>query len=169
MGTNTNNLHHQSSNRIQGKRHIKHSPNLTPFNETQNASNFLIKSSTPYISAIKQITKKLNKFSKSKNSHTVNKFQNEQYKTIKYITVKGMGKTIEKVASIGIHFQKDYKVDVLTRSITVLDEFAPIESNQEPKNEGSSHNDDEEDEEEDTIYEKRTVSSIEIRIWIKRD
>ena len=49
---------------------------------------------------------KLNKFSKSKNSHTINKFQNEQYKTIKYITVKGMGKTIEKVASIGTHFQK---------------------------------------------------------------
>ena len=39
-----------------------------------------------------------------------------------------MGKTIEKVASIGTHFQKDYKVDVLTGSTTVLDEFAPIES-----------------------------------------
>lgn len=167
MGTNNKTVTNKSNKRIQGKRHIKHSPNLAPFNETQNASNFLIKSSTPYVSAIKQITKKLNKFSKSKNSHTINKFQNEQYKTIKYITVKGMGKTIEKVASIGTHFQKDYKVDVLTGSTTVLDEFAPIESNQEPDNENKS--DDDDDGDDKTIYKKRTVSSIEIRIWIKRD
>lgn len=146
--------------RIQGK-HIKHSANLKPFTETQSSSIFLIKSKTPYISSLKKITKILDKFNKTKNNNK--KYQNEQFKNVKYITIRGMNKTIEKVLNLGIHFQdKNYKVDILTDSVEVLDEFIPTTS---------TTNDDEEDDEEDDderIYKKRMVSSIEVRIWIKR-
>ncbi|EMG48468.1 POP7 Ribonucleases P/MRP protein subunit POP7 [Candida maltosa Xu316] len=142
--------------RIEGK-HIKHSSNLKPFTETENKSIFLIKSSTPYISALKQITKLLNNFTKSKN---VKKFQNESFKNVKYVTVKGMSKTIEKTLNLAIHFQdKNYKVDILTGSVKVLDEFVPTKNVPE----------EEEDEDDDRIYQKRMVSSIEVRIWIRRD
>ncbi|CAK9441049.1 uncharacterized protein LODBEIA_P49180 [Lodderomyces beijingensis] len=138
--------------RIQGK-HIKHSPNVKLQTETQFASAFYVKSSTPYISAIKKITKQLNKFSKTTG---VKKYNNDQYKKIQYITVKGMGRTIERTLKIAMRFQDlDYRVDILTGSVQVLDEF---------EIDACAKDGDEERE-----YRKRMVSSIEARIWLKRE
>ncbi|KAG7665150.1 uncharacterized protein J8A68_001206 [[Candida] subhashii] len=142
--------------RLQAK-HLKHSPNLIPQTETQKASTFLVKSRTPYVSALKTITKQLEKFEKTSN---IKKFQNLQYKRVKYITVKGMGKSIEKTLSILLNFQERYKVDILTGSVEVLDEF------EMEKKEGEDVDDDEEGEK---VYKKRMVSSVEGRIWLKRD
>lgn len=109
------------------------------------------------MSAIKTITKQLEKFEKTSN---VKKFQNLQYKRVKYITVKGMGKSIEKTLGILLNFQERYKVDVLTGSVEVLDEF-----DMEEKNSAG----DEEMVDDEKVYKKRMVSSIEGRIWLKRD
>lgn len=107
--------------RINGK-HIKHSPQTKPLTETQFNSTFHVKSSTPFISAVKRINKQLAKFTKLQG--TQRKFQNDQYKRVKYITVKGMGKTIEKTLKLAMHFQQlGYKVDIITGSVQVLDEF----------------------------------------------
>lgn len=63
----------------------------------------------------------------------------------KVFIVKGMGKSIPKVLSIGVYFQlKNYRVEVFTGSVKVLDEF--------------------EKEDDDSILSKRTVSSVEVRI-----
>lgn len=154
--------------RIQGK-HIKHSANLKPLTETQASSTFLIKSRTPYISSLKKITKTLDKFNKTKSN--VKKYQNEQFKNVKYITVKGMNKTIEKVLSLALHFQdENYKVDILTGSVEVLDEFILPDATSNDNSEGEEEEDDDDDDDENNerIYKKRMVSSIEARIWIKR-
>ena len=154
--------------RIQGK-HIKHSANLKPLTETQASSTFLIKSRTPYISSLKKITKTLDKFNKTKSN--VKKYQNEQFKNVKYITVKGMNKTIEKVLSLALHFQdKNYKVDILTGSVEVLDEFILPDATTNDNSDGGDEDDDSDadDEDNERIYKKRMVSSIEARIWIKR-
>ncbi|KAI5965559.1 uncharacterized protein KGF55_000921 [Candida pseudojiufengensis] len=165
-------------------KHIKHSPNINIQSETQFNSTFLVKSSTPYVSALKKIDKILTKFNKSKNQHqnsnssSNKKFQNENYKKLKYITVKGMGKTIEKTLKIAMNFkfELNYKVDIITGSIQVLDEF---EKKSEPmsieeKNAiafsiANEDDDKDNDDEPEREYQKRMVSYVEARIWLKRE
>lgn len=97
----------------------------------------------------------LDKFNKSITSNR--KFQGGEYKKVKYITVKGMGKTIETTLGLANKFQNEfnYKVDVLTGTVEVLDEFIPHESN--------------DIESDEPIFQKRNVSYIELRIWLKRE
>ncbi|CUM54548.1 uncharacterized protein AC631_02255 [Debaryomyces fabryi] len=149
---------HVIPKRINGK-HIKHSPNTLPLLKIEHETTFLVKSSTPYISAMKRIQKILAKFDKSVLPNK--KYQNVDYKKVKYVTVKGMGKAIENTLSIALKFQDElnYKVDILTGSVEVLDEF------QLASNDGDSDN----DYNDDKIYKKRMVSYIEARIWLKRE
>ena len=149
---------HINPKRING-RHIKHSPNTQPLLKIENETTFLVKSSTPYISALKRIQKLLAKFDKSVLPNK--KYQNLEYKKVKYITVKGMGKAIENTLSIALKFQDElnYRVDVLTGSVEVLDEF------QTQTNDDDSDN----DYNDDNVFKKRMVSYIETRIWLKRD
>ncbi|KAG5418770.1 hypothetical protein I9W82_003488 [Candida metapsilosis] len=155
-------------NRIQGK-HIKHSPQTKRLTETQFNSTFLVKSSTPFISAIKRINKQLAKFTKQQAGGGTGqrKFQNEQYKKVKYLTAKGMGKSIEKTLKLAMHFQSQgYKVDILTGSVQVLDEFEKkvvVHSDGDDDYEGVDREDLE------TEYKKRMVSSVEARIWLQRE
>lgn len=144
--------------RING-RHIKHSPNTVPLLKIENETTFLVKSSTPYISALKRIQKILAKFDKSVLPNK--KYQNVDYKKVKYITVKGMGKAIENTLSIALKFQDElnYKVDILTGSIEVLDEFLIGPNGDDSDNEYNDEN----------IFKKRMVSYIETRIWLKRE
>ena len=69
-----------------------------------------------------------------------------------------MGKAIEKTLSLGTHFQSNYPVEVLTGSVEVLDEFRVNEAS-----------DSEDEDEEKTLYQKRMVSYVELRIRIRRD
>lgn len=144
--------------RVNGK-HIKHSPNTLPILKLEHETTFLVKSSTPYISALKRIQKILAKFDKSVLPNR--KYQNVEYKKVKYVTVKGMGKAIENTLSIALKFQdeRNYKVDILTGSVEVLDEF------QVASNDDDSDN----DYNDDKIFKKRMVSYIEARIWLKRE
>lgn len=143
--------------RIAGK-HIKHSPNTQIRLKIENETTFLVKSTTPYISALKRIQKILAKFDKSVLPNK--KYQNMEYKKVNYITVKGMGKAIENTLSIALKFQDElnYKVDILTGSVDVLDEFNV-----------NAGDDSDNDYNDDTIFKKRMVSYVESRIWLKRE
>lgn len=128
--------------------HIKHSPNVQHKLQTERETTFLVKSHTPYISAVKKIDKILTKYS----GKTINvKYQHGQYKKVRFVSVKGMGKAIEKTLSIGLKYQLDgdYKVDVFTGSIEVLDEILPT------------------DEDEESVYKRRMVSFVEVKLWIR--
>lgn len=143
--------------RIAGK-HTKHSPNTQIRLKIENETTFLVKSTTPYISALKRIQKILAKFDKSVLPNK--KYQNMEYKKVNYITVKGMGKAIENTLSIALKFQDElnYKVDILTGSVDVLDEFNV-----------NAGDDSDNDYNDDTIFKKRMVSYVESRIWLKRE
>lgn len=132
------------------KRLIKHSPNTQIVGVVQRETTFLVKLRTPFVSAIKQITKILQKFDKLRLNHR--KYNNGEYKRVRYITVKGAGRAIEKAIAVGAKFaEMDYKVDYLTGSVEVLDEFKGDDSD------------------DDSEFAKRMVSYIEARIWLKRD
>ncbi|CAK7911282.1 ribonucleases P/MRP protein subunit Pop7p [[Candida] anglica] len=142
---------------------IKHSTNTQPQSQIERETIFLVKSSTPFVSALKRITKILNKFNKL--SRTNKRFQNGDYKKVKYITIKGMGRAMEKTLSLGLKFQEElqYKTEILTKSIEVLDEY---KMNKDENGNSESESD---DEDKETLFQKRMVSCIEVRVWIKRE
>lgn len=146
--------------RYNGK-HIKHSPNYQVVLNIQRETTFLVKSSSPFISALKRINKMLEKFSKASGSRNA-KFRGGDYQKVKYITVKGMGKSIEKTLSLGLKFQKEfmYKVDIVTGGVEVLDEFKVKEEDED---------DALDDDDRKSVFKNRMVSFVECRIWIKRD
>jgi len=124
--------------RVQGK-HIRHDPSKK-FKFSDLETTIHIKSSTPYISAIKRCQKLLGNLPKKQPK-------------AQYITIMGMGAAIEKTMSIGVFFQKEQglKVDMLTKSVEVLDEF------------------DDENLDNDTIYRKRKISAVELHIQKDND
>ncbi|CUM62834.1 uncharacterized protein PRCAT00000392001 [Priceomyces carsonii] len=143
------------SRRIKG-RQIKHAP-LVPIKlVVEHETQILIKTSTPYVAALKRIRKALDKFDKTSTSNK--KYCNGEYKKVKYISVKGMGRAIEKTLSIGLNFQDElgYRIDILTGSVEVLDEFEVDDENGE-------------EEYEESVYKKRMVSFVEVRIFLKRN
>lgn len=146
--------------RINGK-HVRHSANINSQLVIEKETTFFVKSSTPFVSGLKRINKMLNKFNKTITRHT-NKYQGGEYKKVKYITVKGMGKSIENTLGIANKLQNDlhYKVDILTGTVEVLDEFEPFEEQDHHKHKNSI---------DDITFQKRKVSTIELRIWLKRE
>lgn len=82
-----------------------------------------------------------------------------------YVVVLGMGKAVDKVLSLGCYFEQQMgkKIDVLTKSIDVVDE---ILANDQEANEDNEEDDEEPEREIDreTTLRKRTVSGVEIRI-----
>ncbi|CAH2355222.1 ribonucleases P/MRP protein subunit Pop7p [[Candida] railenensis] len=155
--------------KIVGK-HIKHSANTEIVSKIERETTFLVKSSTPFISALKRIIKILDKFDKASKSNR--RFKSGAYNNVKYVKIKGMGRAIEKTLSLGLKFQNElmYKTDVLTGSVEVVDEFkvggAEIEENKERKDEEEDELD---DEDKESVFKKRMASFVEIRVWIKRD
>lgn len=137
---------------------IKHSPNTRIELKTDTDTTFLVKTNTPFISAVKRIDKILEKFDKTNVDHR--KYQRGEYKKVKYISVKGMGRAIEKTTSLGLHFmtKKAYRVDIMTGTLEVLDEIRTV-LNYSSKD----------DSDEETLYKTRSASYVEARIWLKRD
>lgn len=143
---------------------IKHSPNTTLRLKVENETVFLVKSSTPHVSALKRINKMLDKFDKAANPGL--KHQRGEYKKVRYITVKGLGRAIEKTLSLALVFQTrlNYKVDILTSTVEVMDEIRV-------KNDVSNTKDDDsdDDDEDATSFKVRSASCVEARIWLKKD
>ncbi|ODV97848.1 hypothetical protein PACTADRAFT_36315 [Pachysolen tannophilus NRRL Y-2460] len=128
--------------RITDSKIIKHAP-VRQFKYSNLQKKYYIKSSTPFISSLKHIDKKLVK---------LESITNKQKSKQTYISIFGMGKTIEKVLNIGLHYQdeKHYRIETLTGSTVVLDEFENLK-----------------DFENENILRKRELSGIEIRIYFK--
>lgn len=142
--------------------HIKHSPNIQLKTKIENETTFLVKSSTPFISAIKSINRKLEKF--DKNALPSKRYQRGDYKKVKYLTIKGMGKSIEKTLSLGLTYQDKlhYKIDISTKTVEVLDEIKPKASE-------LIVDDSDDDDNVPSEYKTRRTSSVEIKIWLKRE
>lgn len=138
---------------------IKHSPNTEIPNKIERETTFLVKSGTPYVSAIKRIDAILEKFDKSSVDHR--KFQRGEYKKVKYIRVKGMGRAIDKTSSLALHYMANqgYKVDLYTGTVDVLDEVKSASAYKSKDGESD----------EESVFQKRQASYVEARIWLKRD
>lgn len=147
------------------KKIIKHAP-LKIYNHIELDTTLYIKSNTPFVSAIKRIEKMINKFDEIPNKKGELIRRGNLSKKCKYITVKGMGKSINKVLNIGIHFkyEEKFNVDIFTKTIGVLDEFISDEKKTSDAN--NDNVDDTDGSDDDSILRKRNVGAVEIRIYI---
>lgn len=130
-------------------------------NKVQHETHINIKSNTPYVSAVKRVCKTLDKFDLNPtNQH--NKHRQGEYKHVKYIKLKGMGKAILNTISIGLHFQahKGYNIEVYTGTAEVLDRVAVVGSEAIETKDGGT--------EQQSELRKRSVSCVEVKIWLKR-
>ncbi|QPG76053.1 hypothetical protein FOA43_003439 [Brettanomyces nanus] len=130
--------------RVKDKRLVKHAPPRV-YHQNEGSHVVYVKSSTPFVSAIKRIERCLDGFRPVPNRR--GKYVAKSGKHIKYIEVKGMGWAMSKVMNLGLHFkyEKQLKVEVYTKTIGVFDEFV-----------GS----------DDETFQKRNVSSVELHIMI---
>lgn len=127
-----------------GTKLIRKHPSIKVLSRKQLKTTIYVKSNTPYISALKRIKKFLRDLDKNGAS---------------YVVVLGMAKATEKVLSLGCHFEQQLgkKVDVLTKSVEVIDEVATEENDLE--------DDPVEDRDRETLLKKRPVSGVELRIY----
>ncbi|ODQ65568.1 hypothetical protein NADFUDRAFT_50852 [Nadsonia fulvescens var. elongata DSM 6958] len=122
--------------RINGKL-IKHPP---PQLGQRPKDTIQIGSSTPFISGLKRVQKQL------------------KVCTRPFLTVQGLGKSIEKVLALGVKLMElDHVVEVRTSTLRVVDEFTEI-INDECRNDVD--NDDTE------IMRAREVSKVELRVYV---
>lgn len=122
---------------------IKKRPTVKTLSHKQIKTTIYIKTTTPYVSGLKRIKKFLSQTSKH---------------GAKYVTVMGMGKALEKTLALGAYFgqEKGHKVDTLTRTVKVIDEFKDLEC---------VETEDIEEEDEETFLKRRTLSGVELRIY----
>lgn len=150
---------------------IKHAP-LRPYVHTELDTTLYIKTNTPFISAIKRIEKMILKFDDIPNKKGTLVRRGNISKKTNYITVKGMGKSINKVINIGLHFkfEENFQVDIFTKSVGVLDEFVQIEKTEDQeqisKKENGNDGEKEEEEEEEELVRKRNVGAVEVRVYL---
>lgn len=123
---------------MKGKREIKQRPSRKASTQVEYDLTFLVKLTTPYVSAVKQIHAKLKRIHRKRATN---------YQLVKFFTVKGMGKAMATVALLLQEFG-DRKVEVFTGTNEVVDTVVA------------------EDEGADDEYKLRKVSFIELRIWL---
>lgn len=124
----------------------------------EKETTYLVKSTTPFISGLKRIKKIIDKFENentSSNEH-LKKYRKGDYKNIKFIKIKGMGKAIEKTISLGLHFNENYKICIYSGTCEVLDELI-FDENSESENAL-----------EKQTFKRRNVSFVEIHIFLKQ-
>lgn len=119
------------------KKLLKHPPPRV-FKYSNILTSFRLKSSTPFVSAVKHIDKKFLELDQPKNKNSKKE----------YITVYGMGKTVEKCLSVGLYFQdtRQHKIEVRTTTVKVLDELQ---------------------QDDEVEFRKRSISGVEIDIYRK--
>lgn len=103
-------------------------------------STMYVKSSTPFMSAVKKIDKMLSICPQ-------------------YVTVLGMGKAVSKTLAVACHFQERTRVQVRTTTVDVLDR---IEKSSGPS---ESNSDSESESESESELRKRTLTGIELLIY----
>lgn len=123
---------------MKGKREAKQRPVRLPSTQVEHDLTFLVKLTTPYVSAVKQINRKLKRIHRKRTTN---------YQLVKFFTVKGMGKAMATVALLLQEFGTK-KVEVFTGTEEVVDTV-------KADTEGA-----------DDEYKLRKVSYIELRVWI---
>lgn len=123
---------------------IKKHPTVKTLSRNQIKSHIYIKSTTPYVSALKRIKKFLEELNKS---------------SAKCVVILGMGKATEKTLSLGCHFEQQLgkKIDVFTRTVQVLDGIT--DEDPEEVDNGAQ------EEDLEITLKKRTLSGVEVRIY----
>ncbi|OBA19374.1 hypothetical protein METBIDRAFT_33545 [Metschnikowia bicuspidata var. bicuspidata NRRL YB-4993] len=136
---------------------IRNSPNTRILLKTEIQTTIFVKSSTPYVSALKRVDRLLEKFDRLPTNYK--QFQQGEYKKVRSLSVKAMGSAMEKAVSIGLHFKENmgYQVDFFTGTVEVVDELKTTEI--------PNTRDDSEDE---TELRGRNVSCVQVTIWLKR-
>lgn len=129
----------------QERRVVRKLPSMKVLSRKQIKTTMYVKSSTPYISALKRIKKFLGDLQKNGAS---------------YVVVLGMGKAIEKTLSLGCHFEQQlgHRVETLTKSVELVDEVLTDREMAVPHDSG-------EDTDRETMLKKRTVSGVELRVY----
>ncbi|QEU61169.1 Pop7 [Kluyveromyces lactis] len=119
-------------------------PTVKTFSHDKIKTTIYVKSSSPYISVVKRTNKFLSNLHRRKSE---------------YITLLGMGKAVFKTLSVAAHFNTmcDYKVDILTKTLDVLDEVFADDGKDEDGNEVSK-------EDRETKLTRRTLSGVEVHI-----
>lgn len=134
----------------------KYSANTSIVAKTVADTTVLVKANTPYVSALKRLEGILRKFDKSPTG--LKKYQNGEYKRVKYIVVKGMGKAMERTVAVALHHQQQgYKVDFYTGTVEVFDKVPA----------GEQYETKDDDSEPETELKARKVAYVECRIWLK--
>lgn len=138
--------------RVIGKKHVRHGPVSAIPLHVERESVFLLKTRTPYVLAIKRISKMLEKFDATRANR---KHSTGDYKRVKYVAVKAMGRAISLAVLVGLFFEHErrLRVEYVTGTVLVLDEFTAEDS---------------ENDEEDEMR-KRAVSCLEVRVWLGRE
>lgn len=122
----------------------------------QKETTVLVKSSTPFVSAVKRIDRMLEKYDKGSGNST--KYHRGEYKRLRYLTIKGMGAAMQKTVSLALHYEttKGHQIDIYTGTTTVLDSVAV------------AHIECKDDSEDETELRPRPVSYVEVRIHLKK-
>ena len=133
-------------------KNIIHRPTAKPVSYNEIHTKFYVKPNASFIATVKQIKKML---------------KNCEKKNLKdHISVVGMGRAVGKAISVSSHFSENHKTQVFTKTVTVLDE--KITSTKTEKNEEEDEDFENDQELNASQLEKRSVSGIEIRIYIKK-
>lgn len=143
---------------------VKHTPPLM-FKFSNKDKFFRVKTSSPFMSCVKQIQKKL---SKIEDNIKLSDKRNRGNNTIKnkFVTVVGLQRVIGKVLLLANYFQqRGHKIDIRTITVNALDEFM-MKEHKEEENDDRITNDVEESDEDDSIMRKRKISGLEIDIFI---
>lgn len=133
-------------------KNIIHKPTAKSVSYNDIHTKFYVKPNASFIATVKQIKKML---------------KNCEKKNLKdHISVVGMGRAVGKAISVSSHFSENHKTQVFTKTVTVLDE--KITSTKTEKNEEEDEDFENDQELNASQLEKRSVSGIEIRIYIKK-
>ena len=133
-------------------KNIIHKPTAKPVSYNDIHTKFYVNPNASFIATVKQIKKML---------------KNCEKKNLKdHISVVGMGRAVGKAISVSSHFSENHKTQVFTKTVTVLDE--KITNTKTEKIEEGDEDFENDQELSASQLEKRSVSGIEIRIYIKK-
>lgn len=113
--------------------HIRHKPSKLTETFLDRECTFLVKGTSNYVVAIKRVTKMLDRVKK-------------KYPRVSYIKVKAMGRAIPTAMCVALHFKPDRKVDILTGTVSVVDELRKSVAN--------------------VVVQERKQSSVEVHVYV---
>ncbi|GMM35162.1 hypothetical protein DASC09_024870 [Saccharomycopsis crataegensis] len=171
--------------KIENAKIIKHKP-PSAFKYSNTNKIFKLKASSPFMSSVKQIQKKLSQIEKSiVLANARNKGANIVKE--KYLTVVGLQKVIPKLLQVACYFQeRHHRVEILTKTVNTIDEFQIRNSSQPSQGavdrncdtgeiveatsscliNDSGSEEEEEEEVEESLIRKRSIAGLELKIHI---